>query len=142
MFHFINKKCTDFEQNLQQLVFSFVYQVSNQIFFLSFSCEKRKDIIYSSSFSFTNTFNVSVEYQIAQTKIRCSAACNQLSSCRIFDYDSASKRCRLLKVIQQQDQSFHPFFILLFIIKCAKLVRYRIFDKVEQNNQSSSGSSL
>ena len=32
-----------------------------------------------------------------QTKILCSAACNQLTSCRTFDYDSVSKRCRLFE---------------------------------------------
>ena len=34
---------------------------------------------------------------IAQTQIRCSAACNQLPTCRIFDYDTLSKRCRLFE---------------------------------------------
>ncbi|CAF3473197.1 unnamed protein product [Rotaria socialis] len=32
-----------------------------------------------------------------QTKFLCSAACNQESSCRIFDYDLISKRCRLFE---------------------------------------------
>jgi hypothetical protein len=32
-----------------------------------------------------------------QTKLLCSVACNQLSSCRIFDYDTVSKRCRLFE---------------------------------------------
>ncbi|CAF0866509.1 unnamed protein product [Rotaria sp. Silwood1] len=32
-----------------------------------------------------------------QTKTLCSAACNQLPSCRIFDYDLISKRCRLFE---------------------------------------------
>ena len=31
------------------------------------------------------------------TATRCSASCNQLSSCRTFDYDSVSKRCRLFE---------------------------------------------
>ena len=31
------------------------------------------------------------------TPLRCSALCNQLLSCRIFDYDSASRRCRLFE---------------------------------------------
>ena len=31
------------------------------------------------------------------TKIRCAAACNQLLSCRTFDYDSVSQRCRLFE---------------------------------------------
>ena len=34
---------------------------------------------------------------IIATKIRCSAACNQLTSCRTFDYDLVSKRCRLFE---------------------------------------------
>ena len=34
---------------------------------------------------------------IAQTILTCSAACNQLSSCRTFDFDSVSKRCRLFE---------------------------------------------
>ena len=33
----------------------------------------------------------------AQTILTCSAACNQLSSCRTFDFDSVSKRCRLFE---------------------------------------------
>ena len=33
----------------------------------------------------------------AQTIITCTAACNQLSSCRTFDFDSVSKRCRLFE---------------------------------------------
>jgi len=32
-----------------------------------------------------------------QSKIQCAAACNQLSSCRTFDYDLASQRCRLFE---------------------------------------------
>lgn len=32
-----------------------------------------------------------------ETRILCSAACNQLLSCRVFDYDSVSKRCRLFE---------------------------------------------
>lgn len=31
------------------------------------------------------------------TRTRCSAWCNQLSSCRTFDYDFLSKRCRLFE---------------------------------------------
>jgi hypothetical protein len=38
-----------------------------------------------------------ISINTAQTKLRCSAACNQLSSCRIFDYDSVSQRCRLFE---------------------------------------------
>jgi hypothetical protein len=36
-----------------------------------------------------------ISTQTIQTKILCSASCNQLSSCRTFDYDLVSKRCRL-----------------------------------------------
>jgi hypothetical protein len=32
-----------------------------------------------------------------QTKILCSMACNQLTSCRTFDYDLVSQRCRLFE---------------------------------------------
>jgi hypothetical protein len=32
-----------------------------------------------------------------QTRILCSVACNQLPSCRTFDYDLVSKRCRLFE---------------------------------------------
>ncbi|UJR29118.1 hypothetical protein I4U23_010332 [Adineta vaga] len=35
--------------------------------------------------------------QTTQTVTLCSAACNQLSSCRLFDYDSFSQRCRLFE---------------------------------------------
>ena len=35
--------------------------------------------------------------ETAPTKIHHSAACNQLSSCSIFDYESISKRCRLFQ---------------------------------------------
>ncbi len=38
-----------------------------------------------------------ISVQTIQTKIRCSTACNQLSTCRIFDYDLVSKRCRLFE---------------------------------------------
>ena len=31
------------------------------------------------------------------SRLRCSSACNQRSSCRAFDYDSASSRCRLFE---------------------------------------------
>ena len=34
---------------------------------------------------------------IIVTKIRCSSACNQCPSCRAFDYDSVSRRCRLFE---------------------------------------------
>jgi hypothetical protein len=32
-----------------------------------------------------------------QTKLLCSAQCNQLTTCRIFNYDTVSKRCRLFE---------------------------------------------
>jgi hypothetical protein len=61
--------------------------------------------IYQSNIKFTST---GFEYQpiqnvqlisinTAKTKLRCSAACNQVSSCRIFDYDSVSQQCRLFE---------------------------------------------
>ena len=31
------------------------------------------------------------------TRLRCSSACNQRTSCRAFDYDPASTRCRLFE---------------------------------------------
>ncbi|CAF3800152.1 unnamed protein product [Rotaria sordida] len=63
------------------------------------------DSIYQSYMKLTST---GLEYtpnntiqllatEIIQTKILCSEACNQLSSCRIFDYDLISKRCRLFE---------------------------------------------
>jgi len=63
------------------------------------------DSIYQSNIKFTssgfeyqpqNTIQL-ISINTAQTKLRCSAACNQLSSCRIFDYDSVSQRCRLFE---------------------------------------------
>jgi len=38
-----------------------------------------------------------ISIQTAQTTVLCSAACNQLSPCRTFDYDLVSKRCRLFE---------------------------------------------
>ena len=38
-----------------------------------------------------------ISSQTIQTIVLCSAACNQLSSCRVFDYDTVSKRCRLFE---------------------------------------------
>ncbi len=44
----------------------------------------------------TNSIQL-ISIQTAQSKLRCSAACNQLKSCRIFDYDIESKQCRLFE---------------------------------------------
>ena len=38
-----------------------------------------------------------ISQQTIRSKLRCSVACNQLSSCRTFDYDSVSQRCRLFE---------------------------------------------
>ncbi len=65
----------------------------------------RVDGIYQSMIAFSS---MSLEYQpknafqliltnTAQTKLRCSEICNQMSSCRVFDYDSISQRCRLFE---------------------------------------------
>ena len=61
--------------------------------------------IYQSMVVFSS---MSLEYQpkyaiqlisttISQSKLRCSETCNQISSCRILDYDSVSQRCRLFE---------------------------------------------
>lgn len=61
------------------------------------------DSIYQSNIRFTST---GFEYQpnniiqlitttTVSTKIRCSAVCNQLSTCFTLDYDTLSQRCRL-----------------------------------------------
>lgn len=58
--------------------------------------------IYQSNIQFSST---GLQYQpyssiqllsttTARSKLVCSATCNQLSSCRIFDYDTVSKQCR------------------------------------------------
>jgi len=38
-----------------------------------------------------------ISTQSIKTKLLCSAQCNQLTTCRIFDYDTVSKRCRLFE---------------------------------------------
>jgi hypothetical protein len=63
------------------------------------------DCIYQSNIEFTsmglkyqpNNNAQLISTQSIQTKLLCSAACNQLSSCRILDYDSVSKQCRLFE---------------------------------------------
>jgi len=61
--------------------------------------------IYESSMKVTS---IGFEYQpqnsiqliatkTIQRKILCSVACNQLTSCRTFDYDLVSQRCRLFE---------------------------------------------
>ena len=73
--------------------------------YLFFICVLTIHSIYQSNIKFTST---GLEYQpinsvqlisttIAQSKLRCSIACNHLSSCRILDYDSVSQRCRLFE---------------------------------------------
>ncbi|CAF2813417.1 unnamed protein product [Rotaria sp. Silwood2] len=63
------------------------------------------DSIYQSNMEFTS---MGLEYapkkniqlittNTIQTKLLCAAVCNQLSSCRIFDYDLISKQCRLFE---------------------------------------------
>ena len=62
-------------------------------------------LLYQSIIKFTLSgfeYQPNNNYQLittntAQTEMRCSAACNQLSSCRVFDYDTLSKRCRLFE---------------------------------------------
>jgi hypothetical protein len=61
--------------------------------------------LYRSNIKFTS---MGLEYQpnntvellatkSIQTKLLCSAQCNQLTTCRILDYDTVSKRCRLFE---------------------------------------------
>ncbi|CAF2149244.1 unnamed protein product [Rotaria magnacalcarata] len=61
--------------------------------------------IYSATFSLSlqgHEFQPQYDVQLifneaAQSLILCSAACNQNPSCRTFDYDSSSHRCRLFE---------------------------------------------
>ncbi|CAF1976826.1 unnamed protein product [Rotaria magnacalcarata] len=61
--------------------------------------------IYSSTLSlrlegheFQPQYDVQLIFnETAQSLILCSAACNQNPSCRVFDYDSSSHRCRLFE---------------------------------------------
>ncbi|CAF4708923.1 unnamed protein product, partial [Rotaria socialis] len=61
--------------------------------------------IYSSTLSLSlqgHEFKPQYDVQLilnktAQSLLLCSAACNQNPSCRIFDYDSSSHRCRLFE---------------------------------------------
>ncbi|CAF1554321.1 unnamed protein product [Rotaria magnacalcarata] len=61
--------------------------------------------IYSSTLSlslqgyeFQPQYGVQLVFnETAQSLILCSTACNQNPSCRIFDYDSSSHRCRLFE---------------------------------------------
>lgn len=63
------------------------------------------DSIYQSNMKFTSMgFEYSPYNNIQlitttnfQTQLLCSAACNQMSSCRALDYDLTSKRCRLFE---------------------------------------------
>jgi len=63
------------------------------------------DSVYQSTLQFTS---IGLQYQpnnnlqlistkSIKTKLLCSAQCNQLTTCRIFDYDTVSKRCRLFE---------------------------------------------
>ncbi|CAF4494932.1 unnamed protein product [Rotaria magnacalcarata] len=61
--------------------------------------------IYSSTVSLSlqgHEFQPQYEVQLifnatARSRLLCSAACSQNPSCRIFDYDSSSHRCRLFE---------------------------------------------
>ncbi|CAF5181004.1 unnamed protein product [Rotaria magnacalcarata] len=61
--------------------------------------------IYSSTFSlslqgheFQPQYGVQLIFnETARSRLLCSAACSQNPSCRIFDYDSSSHRCRLFE---------------------------------------------
>ncbi|CAF0913916.1 unnamed protein product [Adineta ricciae] len=54
--------------------------------------------ITPSGYEFQLTYSIQLLVSTtAQTIITCSAACNQLASCRTFDFDSVSKRCRLFE---------------------------------------------
>ncbi|CAF1989763.1 unnamed protein product, partial [Rotaria magnacalcarata] len=61
--------------------------------------------IYSSTLSlslqgheFQSQYDVQLIFnETAQSRLLCSAACNQNPSCRTFDYDSSSHRCRLFE---------------------------------------------
>ncbi|CAF4822667.1 unnamed protein product, partial [Rotaria magnacalcarata] len=61
--------------------------------------------IYSSTLSlslqgheFQPQYSVQLIFnETARSRLLCSAACSQNPSCRIFDYDSSSHRCRLFE---------------------------------------------
>jgi hypothetical protein len=74
-------------------------------FFLLLVIVSPMDSIYQSKTKFSSTgleYKANNNIQLLstksiQTKMLCSVQCNQLFSCRIFDYDSVSKRCRLFE---------------------------------------------